>query len=186
MTLRSPDIERCALALLAVLAAIPAAAGPRAATPRPATCAHPFENPTWRLELCLAEPFRFFKGNGGLTGHLLLGPRTAWPFLGGFRYLLKVVPRESLASLRARMAKAEAAGSPQYSQIRVLTEGTRSGLLFRETAITQQCPGVKLVIPGAAHNLEIGYPDCGGLVDARFHREAEQFFRALLRTAVFR
>jgi hypothetical protein len=154
--------------------------------PRPATCAHPFQNPTWRLELCLAEPFRFFKGNGGLTGHLLLGPRTAWPFLAGFRYRLEVIPRESLEALRARLAKAGAAGSRQYSQIRVLTEGTRSGVLFRETAVTQQCPGVKLVIPGPAHNFAIGYPDCGGLVDARFHLAAEQFFRALLRTAVFR
>lgn len=159
--------------------------------PKGSGCPHHFERQEWKLRLCLRDAFRFdarpagSAGGGATGGTLLLGPRTKWPFLGGFRFTLQVKPQESLAKLRARLGRPRTEGGHQVvvSGIREVREGSRVAVSYRESAITMSCPAVRFVMLGPSYNYEIHYPDCG--LGDRFHKESEVAFREILRRAVF-
>lgn len=152
-----------------------------------------FKHSEWGIEIHFSHPWHF---HAGAHPFLLCGPKTDWPFLGGYRFLMTADPlknrRDMIRKYDSIMSGRKNEAGPDRPQDRVGSEiwgasgsmqekvevlrteriGRWTVVSLKKTHPQAQCPAMIYRIIGIRYFYDLKYPDCGAKL--LFHDESRK------------
>jgi len=140
-----------------------------------------FKNNYWGISVIFPDQYAHFKRS---QEFIYFGKKINWPFYDKIHpYKMYYTAFETKKVLLKNLKKI--VPNRQVQIIKSYRIRNFDIVHYKYSEIYFQCPAIRFELVGKKHNYVFEYPDCGGIVNDAFHREAERYILSVIRTAQF-